>query len=247
MKNLTQIERNFFFSRDPQNLVNNPSYESNTTGWTLEGDFARSSEEASTGTYSIKQTSTSNYSNLLTEDAGISVVPGKSYTASYYAKVTVNSGNPPKFRITHIDKYGDSGINGGVTLVEDDVIASGSFTRRLYSFTAPTNKVWFRIFNNNGNVTAFYDYFKISPNRSSLELNDVKRSYFIDQTGLPSNSGISELERAWLRKLVVANGGTPSGKYTSDLLKQALSQLGLPVTKFDDQNYQTLYANYTGA
>lgn len=246
-KNLTQLEREFYFKRDPFNVIANPSFETNTTGWNLEADYTRSNEQAQAGSFSIKQASTTGFSNFLTEDAGIPLTPGLGYTASYYAKVTINSGNPPKFRITHTDKYGDSGINGGVTIIEDDITASGSFTLRSYSFIAPMATVWLRIFNNNGNVTAYYDSFKLSPNRRVTEFNDVKRAYLVAQTGIPFRSGWSDLERAYLRKIIAANGGTPNGKYTSDLLKQTLASLGLHVTNSEDQNWREFFIGYTGA
>ncbi len=246
-KNLTQLEREFYFQRDPANVIVNASFETNTTGWNLEADYTRSNEQAQAGSFSIKQVSTAGFSNLLTEDAGIPLTPGLGYTISYYARVTINSGNPPKFRVTHTDKYGDSGVNNGVTILEDEVTASGSFTRRAYSFTAPMSTVWLRIFNNNGNVTAYYDSFKLSPNRRVIEFNDVKRAYLVSQTGLPQRSGWADLERAYLRNIITANGGTPNGKYTSALLMQALAILSLRVSKLEDDNWRTFYIGYTGA
>lgn len=242
MNNFTQLEREFYFRLDPTNLITNSGFESGTTGWSLESDYTRSDEASHSGDYSIKQDSADGFESLLTEDAGISVIPGKGYTLSYWADVTVNSGNEAKIRVTAVDKYGDN--PSGVTLIENDVEASDGFTERALSFVGPsTGIVWVRVFNNGGSVTAYYDDFKITPNRFSYELTDAKRLVWANATGLNINQGQEDLERAWLRKLITDGGGTPTGSYLSDLYKQAASVVGGKSTNYERDNKLIIYGN----
>ncbi len=101
---------------------------------------------------------------------------------------------------------------------------------------------------------------------AASKLSDVKRAWFQNkvtgataqtpltelqvkywrQIGVTGNT-FQELERNWLRKIVVDALGTPSGKYTANLLIQALSALTLPITKREQENWLTLFKFYTPA
>jgi hypothetical protein len=76
-------------------------------------------------------------------------------------------------------------------------------------------------------------------------LNDLKRRYFVSQIGGASANvqDLNDMEVQWFRKLINDNGGTPSGMYPPDLLKQALAALGFTVTKYDNQNRINLFQN----
>ena len=216
--------------------------ETDTSGWSLEGDYERSDEEANSGTYSIKQTSTGDFANLLTESAGIKLEPGKRYNLSLYSMLEITSGSAPKLRLTYIDPYGDIGTNGGQTLFEIEVPESEDFANTSIDFTAPDDIVWIRIFNNNGTVTAYYDDFAISPVERN-DLNTLKKLFYINQAGGNFTDSVETLEKNFYRYKIVGAGKTPVGNYLSDLLKQTLSALTLPVSKFLNVNYRTLYQN----
>lgn len=143
------------------NLRENPSFEVNTTGWTLEADYTRSDEDAHDGEYSIKQVSAADFSNFMTRDEGLSVHQGAHYVLKFWTKCEVTSGSAPKFRITHVDKYGDEGINGGQTLLEVTLPESEDWIENTFSFIAPADVIWLRVFNNNGAVTVFYDDYSM--------------------------------------------------------------------------------------
>jgi hypothetical protein len=76
----------------------------------------------------------------------------------------------------------------------------------------------------------------------SLSTDELKRNYFLS-LGI-SGARINELEKRWLKKIIVDNGGTPSGDYISGLLCQALATLGIQSTPFNSQNWVLLYQNY---
>lgn len=73
----------------------------------------------------------------------------------------------------------------------------------------------------------------------------IKRKYIAGEIG-GANPIISleSLIKMWLRKIINENEGTPVGYSTSDLLKQALACLALPVTQYETQNWLTFYQNY---
>ena len=142
-------------------LITNPSFEGGTDGWAVDGTFSRTSEDAYIGTYSIKQVSPSgNYDNFTTlnDATGIDVEPSTTYMLSFYAKISVKSGNAP---YVQINKGGAFGTN----VVAQTLTASSSWTRRSIQFTtdADTKKVWIRLSNNGGEVTAYYDGFNLTP------------------------------------------------------------------------------------
>ncbi len=79
----------------------------------------------------------------------------------------------------------------------------------------------------------------------TMSLNDLKRRYYlaqINRVGVDVNS-LSALEDEWLRIRITANGGTPSGRHTSDLWKQVIASLGLRVSQFIADNKKTYYLN----
>lgn len=78
-------------------------------------------------------------------------------------------------------------------------------------------------------------------------VNDMKRRYFISRVGGPAanTNVLDDLEKQWLRGLIVANGGTPSGRYVAGLWRQTLSVLGYRVSNNLNDNKMTFYKNYS--
>lgn len=139
------------------NLITNSSFETNTTGYTLEGsDYSRSSDDAHAGTFSLKQVSAGGYNALKTTP--ITVLANTTYVIEYYRKTT---GTPSGF--------------SPVLFVND-----GADTVNLHDlgFIGPTNGVWEKrqsqfttgpaetsillaFTNFSGTVTGFYDEIKL--------------------------------------------------------------------------------------
>lgn len=149
----------YFPLRVQANQIPNPSFETDTSGWSLDSDYVRSNEDSYSGSWSVKQTSTSGNANFTTANdaTGISVTANVYQTLSFYAKVTVNSGNPPIFAV-------NTGSAFGSTIATDN-LATTNGTWQIFAIgfnPGAQTKVWLRIFNNGGNITAYYDNFDIS-------------------------------------------------------------------------------------
>lgn len=79
-------------------------------------------------------------------------------------------------------------------------------------------------------------------------LRDHMRAYYVSQvTSSTSALRFSDLERKWLRLVITTNGGTPTGKYISDLWKQAVIIKGLKATNMVEENQVTYWASVTSA
>ena len=74
------------------NLVPNPSFEVNITGWTTVGTVARSTAESFSGVASIAMTYPGSGIVLIQQSALIPVTAGLQYTNSFYLKQSVNTG-----------------------------------------------------------------------------------------------------------------------------------------------------------
>lgn len=82
------------------------------------------------------------------------------------------------------------------------------------------------------------------PNAKGKRVSQLEREYLIGQVGATqSGTHTDSLIQLWLKKLITTNGGTPKGIYISDLLKEALAVLSLPVTNYENSNWITLYVN----
>lgn len=137
----------------------NGTFETNTTGWSLDSNFTRSNADSHSGTYSISQNSASGtYQNFTTTNntTGIAVLASTAYTLKYWYKLSV-SGNSPILNINIGSTFGTqiaSAFPGNT---------SGAWVQGTVNFTtnASTTKIWIRIYNNGGTVTGFYDDFTL--------------------------------------------------------------------------------------
>jgi hypothetical protein len=131
------------------------SFEKVTSVWSMDADYTRSALAASNGSYGIRQVSTSGNANFYYGADGITVVPNMPTTLYFDKRVFLNSGLPPQIQI-------NSGSAFGTTIAESTIAAGGTYEELSITFTPTTNKVWPRIYNNGGNLTADYDNFRMS-------------------------------------------------------------------------------------
>lgn len=193
----------------------------------MAADYTRSTDTAKTGSYSIKQSSASAYANFLFDDPGIPVIPGEWYIISFWSKITINSGNAPIFRVTHTNKYGDSDINNGVTLYEATIDASGSFVKNTVRLQIPDGirAIFLRIFNNGGNVLAYYDDFSV--------VRDFNYTQQSEQRYLNETLGYAPTEKSVQGAMCSYLGIVPtSGNSVQRILNRCL---GRPETDLSEQ------------
>lgn len=175
-----------------QNLFLNPSFEVGTSGWDLDSDYARTNTDSFSGSWSVKQISTTGFANFnITNDGvGLAVIPNVTYTLSFYYKMTINSGLGTIYQINTGSPFGSTITSAGLT-------AQASWTRVTVTFNpGSNNKIWLRFFNNNGSVTAFYDAFQ-------LELGSAATSYFDGSTAGAVWTGTSNLSASETSATVV--------------------------------------------
>ena len=72
-------------------------------------------------------------------------------------------------------------------------------------------------------------------------LTNIKRRYWLGLLGGDRNTGLNDLEKDWLRKLINDNGGTPVSNETADLYVVAVNALGGAATKFINDNKKQIY------
>src|SRR5258708_2828079 len=86
----------------------------------------------------------------------------------------------------------------------------------------------------------------VSGKTAQTPLNDLLRAYYISQIGGPAAyvNSLNDLERQWLRKVIIAAGQTPvDTKYVGSLWGQAVATLGQPVSNYTIQNKIQYYLN----
>jgi hypothetical protein len=119
------------------NLLINPSFETNTTGWSFTGTGARTTSESYSGVASLALEYTGSGSVIANSTSGVlyvAVIPGLDYTQSFYAKQSVDTGDIA----TDFLWYNSSSVQ-----ILDDVNAtfnpSTSWQRFSQTRTAPAN------------------------------------------------------------------------------------------------------------
>jgi hypothetical protein len=129
------------------NLVTNPNFETNTTGWSSSGTVARTTAQAYIGVASVSLTYLGSGTVLLQQSTRSTVTAGLSYTGSFYAKQSVDAGN----LICNFMWY-----NSGGSIILDDTHQTNNPTTDWQRFsqtrTAPANAVScsFRIYQTSG-------------------------------------------------------------------------------------------------
>lgn len=169
------------------NLVRNPSFDGPLSGnWALDADYSLSASGGNISPSCIAQSSTGNFANFTSQNdaaGGYVVVPSTSYVFSFYAKIAVSSGNPPQTQINKTSAFGTS----LATLSLADT--GGVYQRFSLSFTtgASDTEVWFRLFNNGGNVVAHYDNMQLEQGSAATPYFDGAQPG-CEWTGTPNNS-----------------------------------------------------------
>lgn len=85
-------------------------------------------------------------------------------------------------------------------------------------------------------------YLNKTNSTAGTPLNDMKRAFLEASTGITGVSMADKLQ-GYLKTIIYAHSQTPNSKYTSDLLKQAVVVLGLPVSNNQTANWRILYEN----
>jgi hypothetical protein len=129
------------------NLLVNPSFEANTSGWTTVGTVARTTAQFYSGVASASLTYAGSGTVLIEQSTRPVVTAGQTYTASFYAKQSVDAGN----LICNFMWY-----NSGGSIILDDTHQTNNPTTGWQRFsqtrTAPANAVScsFRIYQTAG-------------------------------------------------------------------------------------------------
>lgn len=136
------------------NLVTNPSFETNTTGWvTGSGTLVRSTAQSYTGSASGLYTTTAATpsSNYVYQNPAMAVVAGRTYTAQ--ARVRMSTATPRALRL-RLQFLDGSGVQVGTVAVGDTATIGSAWTRITATGTAPAGAVTARFFvvNNDASV-----------------------------------------------------------------------------------------------
>lgn len=137
------------------NLISNGTFETDTTGWTLQSGFTRSSEDKHSGSWSIKQVSTSGFNNFKTDP--ITVTPNTDYILTYWYKLISNSGFQDVIKIDRlapdVAENNDLGFAG---------TSGGAWVKKQLKFnTGTATSIDVRILNFGNSNTAFFDDFHL--------------------------------------------------------------------------------------
>ncbi len=211
------------------NLLQNPNFESNTTGWNFRnGSIARSTTDKYIGTasalYTVGSTGQTGGINSGTGSYLIPVTIGKTYTYSIYAK-DVDTSKQYKM---YIDYYNSgstfitgSGISGNATS-----ISTTGWTRLEYSFTVPatvgtipTAPVYIRPYTYSSTTfavgdagkTIYFDAAMVEESSSALEyfdgsLGQTYTTISADSYGYANYDGYYVVKNG---KLTASNTGMP--------------------------------------
>lgn len=169
-----------------KNPISNPTFATNTTGWSLDADYTRITIDGYDDSACVNQVSASGFANF-NQSGGQTLTRNTNYTLTFARKGTITSGSAPKIYIN-----ADSAF--GTLLKQADITASASWGLFTVQFnTGDHDQIYIRIFNNNGNVNYSYDYFVI---RQDNMLPPIRRKTGIVRTNVPRGAAISGLEFA---------------------------------------------------
>ena len=73
-------------------------------------------------------------------------------------------------------------------------------------------------------------------------LEELRRRYYMIQTGKGPQTAFTDLELAWLLKEIADRGGTPRGTYSSELWRQLVAVIGGTPSRYIDQNRLIFYS-----
>ena len=114
----------------PDDLVTNGNFEDNTTGWSKNSSSTISASAAYTGLYGINLKGNGSYDGMLNQT--MTVEPGQTYTLFFWIRAN-NSGVNIQIKDQN---------NNGEALVKGGYFSSTSWTKKQYTFTATSDKVY---------------------------------------------------------------------------------------------------------
>lgn len=175
------------YPTDGTNLLSNPSFESDTSGYVLNGNggfvnaFSRSSESPYVGSWGIKQSSGFNtYQNMY---AQVSVTPNTNYVWTFWYKLTNTAGQgnqlPPLISV--------NASNGSTTILDGGLLGNATeYTQKQYKFNSGSNSsIYLRITNYGGSNIAYYDNFHLGvapvPQLDMIESGYAKLDMIINE------------------------------------------------------------------
>lgn len=188
----------------PLNLIFNPGFEPDTTGWTLGSAYTLNSTTAHSGTNSVKLTGACTWQPL---NQYINVTPNTYYTLSFYAK-------GPSGVIFKILTTSNTAITPNYS-----VIASDTWTLNTLTFSSGSNST-VALYIGDGDSTGnahYFDDFVMAP--AAVPVNLVFNPGFeLGTTGWTTDSGAFTLD------VTTSHSGTNSIKLTAGGTWQSLMQ-----------------------
>lgn len=145
---------------DPELLdaVATVDFEGGTTGWTLDSDWSHSTEDAHTGTGSIKLVSAGGFEGIIS-DIVTGLTTDTLYTFTLYYKNVAQSGFGPLLSI----RKGSDGtqlLDGGLMEQEGDPDVDDGWVRKQVQFSTGTEtSIYIRLLNFGGTCTYYFDDF----------------------------------------------------------------------------------------
>jgi len=73
-------------------------------------------------------------------------------------------------------------------------------------------------------------------------LEELRRRYYMIQTGMGPQTAFSDLEYAWLLREIANRGGVPAGGYPSELWRQLVAVIGGTPSRYQGQNRLIFYS-----
>jgi len=168
---------NTFDSLLGSELISNGGFETNSTGWTLDANYTRDNTDSKSGSWSVKQVSTTGYQNLYSS-SGITVTANTDYVLTFWLKMT--SASPTRLQVNRTSAFGtpffDNALvdNAGVWTLVTKTFNTGIYTQ-----------IWIRFYNDNGTVTAFYDDFSLKAKLPIMNKLSVTSDATFTGTGDP--------------------------------------------------------------
>lgn len=151
-------------------LIPNSSFEVDTNGWQFDAAYSRSADNAYAGTWSMKLVATSGFANFYTinNPTGLSVLPNTVYELEFYVNIDTQD--------TGVGVQINTGSAFGTAIVEELMPSTfATWQKKTLQFNSDNNtNVWIRFYNNDSNVTAYFDAFCLRAKPSVLDSSTYK-------------------------------------------------------------------------
>lgn len=166
----TDSAGNLRFAEYPlgSNIITNPSFETNTTGWALGTAFTRSNLSAQDGTWAVRQVSSAGTYDFLTYDA--TVTQNTDYVWTFWYKTTWTPGSDGQNPVAVWVGTGDNAGDNGRTQLDAGYLAGATeWTRKQVTFNSGANTlVHLNLVNHGGTNTSYFDNHNLSVVQASV-------------------------------------------------------------------------------